>query len=180
MKKAVLLSLFGAFIAFSPAAHAQVTYDANKVTCADYAAMDPDTARAFSAWVSGWFNQQAGSTVLNVDGYRANVASVTGWCAKNPDKLIMNALKVSAENAKPGMGGPTSIDGSLITCGEFLKSDADTQELVGSWMGGWFMSTKNLTVIDPRYVKRNAGVVGKACKKSPKTKLMTVLQKNWK
>ncbi len=179
MKKALMLAMFGAATFCAPA-HAQVTYDASKVTCADYAAMDPDTARAFSAWISGWFNQQSGSTVLNVDGYRSNVASVTNWCAKNPNQLIMAALKTSAENAKPGVGGPTSIDGSLITCGEYLKSDAETQDLVGSWMGGWFMSTKNLTVIDPRYVKRNVSVVGKACKKSPKTKLMTALQKNWK
>ena len=42
------------------------------------------------------------------------------------------------------------------------------------------MSTKNLTIVDARYVKRNLSVIETYCKQNGKTKLMTALDKKWK
>ncbi|MFN3891921.1 MAG: HdeA/HdeB family chaperone [Beijerinckiaceae bacterium] len=179
MRKFVLFGFLG-LAALSASAQAQVTFDMSRVTCADYAAMDPVTSRDFSAWMSGWFNQRAGSTRLNVEGYRRNVASVQSWCASNPRQLVMAGLTTAAANARPGQPGPTDIDGSMITCGQFLAADADTQLLISSWMGGWFMSTKNLTNVDNRYVARNTRVVGEQCQRNRNQKLMTVIEENFR
>lgn len=181
MKKAVILALLGAGIFCAPA-HAQVTFDMSRVTCADYLAMSPATSRDFSAWMSGWFNQQSGNSTLNVEGYRRNVASVQKWCAANANRnqLVMSGLKASVPNARPGQPGPTDIDASLITCGQFLKASAEKQSLVGSWMSGWFMSTKNLTSVDNRYVERNIRVVGTYCKRNKDQKLMAAIEKNFR
>ncbi len=160
--KRLALSVILGVTAHCASAQAQVTFDMSRVSCANYTAMDPATSRDFSAWMSGWFNQQAGSSTLNVEGYRRNVANVQSWCASNPNQLVMAGLKSAAASARPGQPGPTDIDGSLITCGQFLAADADTQALISSWMGGWFMSTKNLTNVDLRYVERNSRVVGEA------------------
>jgi acid stress chaperone HdeB len=161
-------------------AQAQITYDMSKTTCAEYLAMDADSSREFAAWMSGWFNQRSGSTSINLEGFRSNVASVRSWCASNAKASIMESLRISAANAKPGAGGPTTINVSQITCGGFLDADVDTQALISAWAGGWFMSTKNLTNIDIRYVKRNLEVVGKHCRTHRSEPLMTAIQNNWR
>ena len=136
MKKTILLALFGA-AAFCAPAHAQVTYDMSKVTCADYSAMDAVAAQDFSAWMSGWFNQRRGVTSINLEGYRKNVANVQSWCGSNPNANIMAGLEAAAANAKPGQGGPSEINVSQITCGDFLKSPGDDQALIAScWAAG--------------------------------------------
>jgi hypothetical protein len=161
-------------------AQAQVTYDMSKVTCAQYLAMDAGTSQDFSAWMSGWFNEKAGSTAINVEGYRTNVASVRNWCASNSSASVMESLKTSVAAAKPGIGGPTTIRVSQISCGAFLEVDPDTRALISSWTGGWFMSTKNLTNVDLRYVKRNMNVIEKYCRSHKNESLMSALHKNWR
>lgn len=177
----LLMAVAGLF-ALGASAQAQVTiiYDTSKVSCADYSAMAPDVSRHFSAWISGWFNQKSNSTTINIEGYRANVASVQKWCASNPKALVMAALDQSAAAAKPGVGGPGSIETAEITCGQFLGSDPEVQTLVASWMGGFFSSTKNITVVDSRYVARNAKVVVAYCKKNKGAKLIDAVKKTWK
>jgi hypothetical protein len=179
MKRFVLFATLGVAMQCATA-QAQVTFDMSRVSCAEYTAMNPATSRDFSAWMSGWFNQQAGSSTLNVEGYRRNVANVQRWCASNPNQLVMAGLKSAAANARPGQPGPTNIDGSLITCGQFLAANGETQALIASWMGGWFMSTKNLTNVDLRYVERNNRVVGEQCRRNRNQTLMTVIQANFR
>lgn len=179
MKK-FLLAFVGAVALCAPAQAQVLTYDMSKVTCGDYLAMGPGMASDVSAWMSGWFNQKRGVTTINVQGYRTNVGNVQAWCASNPPALIMQGLQAAAAAAKPGMDGPTSLDTTAITCGDFLKSDPDIQALEASWLGGFFSSTKNITVIDPRYVSRNAKVVGGYCKKNKSVKLFDAVQKNWR
>lgn len=175
------MAIAGLF-ALGASAQAQVTikYDTSKVSCADYTAMAPDVSRHFSAWISGWFNQKANATTINIEGYRANVASVQKWCASNPKALVMAALQQSTATAKPGVGGPGVIETSEISCGQFLGSDIDVQTLVAAWMGGFFSSTKNITVVDSRYVERNAKVVVNYCKKNKRAKLIDAVKKTWK
>ena len=72
------------------------------------------------------------------------------------------------------------IDLSLITCKEFLASDAERQALIGSWMSGYFSATKNLNILDFRYVERNGKVVGNDCKTHKSDTLMSAMQKNWR
>ena len=72
------------------------------------------------------------------------------------------------------------IDMSVITCGEFLKAPADRQDLVASWMQGYFSATKNLSTIDLRYVSRNSKVVGDYCKTHKSETLMNAIQKKAK
>lgn len=179
MKKLVLA--FVGFAALSMPAQAQVvTFDMSKLTCAQYTGLDPDTSADFSAWMSGWFNQRNGSTSINMEGYLKNVAGVQSWCKRNQSANLMAGLEASIARAKSGAPGPTEINVSQISCGDFLASNADLRTLVASWTGGWFMSTKNLTVIDPRYVKRNSKVTTEYCEKHKSESLMSAIEKHWK
>jgi len=77
----------------SPGAlHAQVMLDMTRITCAEYLAMEPDDAKVFAAWMSGWFNQKLGSTTVDLDAYARNVANVKSWCQSNPKETVMAGL----------------------------------------------------------------------------------------
>ena len=74
----------------------------------------------------------------------------------------------------------TVLDLSLITCKQLLDSDPDRQALIGAWMSGYFSATKNLDVLDFRYVERNRKVVGNYCKTHKSDTVMSAMQKNWR
>ena len=71
------------------------------------------------------------------------------------------------------------LDLSLITCKQLLESDPDRQALIGSWMSGYFSASKNLNILDFRYVERNRKVVGNYCKTHKSDTVMNAMQKNW-
>src|SRR6478735_7616864 len=47
------------------------------------------------------------------------------------------------------------IDLSLITCKQLLTTEPDRQAFIAWWMSGYFSASKNLNVVDVRYVERN-------------------------
>ena len=121
MRKLVLgLALATSFL--PGASYAQVTLDMTQVTCASYLAMSPSQARIFSAWMSGWFNQRFGYITVGFDDFARNVASISQWCAGNPQTTIMAALDRSTP--QPAPTGQIKIDMSLLTCKQYLSSDA--------------------------------------------------------
>ena len=72
------------------------------------------------------------------------------------------------------------VDLSLITCKPLLESDQERQTLISSWMAGYFSASKNLNIVDFRYVKRNGNVIGKYCKTHKSDTVMNAMQKNWR
>ena len=92
MKKLVFcLALPGTMLL--SAAHAQVTIDMSRVTCADYLAMPAAQSADFSAWMSGWFNQKNGYVFVDLNAYARNIANVKSWCASNPTQTVMAGLQ---------------------------------------------------------------------------------------
>ena len=72
------------------------------------------------------------------------------------------------------------VDLSLITCKELLAGDTDRQAFIAWWMSGYFSASKNLNVVDFRYVERNGRVIGKYCKSHKSDTVMNAMQKNWR
>jgi len=72
------------------------------------------------------------------------------------------------------------LDLSLITCKQLLDSEPERQALIGSWMSGYFSASKNLNMLDFRYVERNRKVVGNYCKTHKSDTVMSAMQKNWR
>jgi acid stress chaperone HdeB len=73
-----------------------------------------------------------------------------------------------------------TIDLSLITCKQLLATDPERQTLISSWMAGYFSASKNLNVVDVRYVERNAKVIGTYCRTHKSDTVMNAMQKNWR
>jgi hypothetical protein len=173
----VLFCLAVAMTVMPGSGHAQVTLDMTRLTCADYLAMPPDQARIFSAWMSGWFNQKFGYISVGLGDYARNVASVRQWCATSPRETIMAALERSRPEPGPA-GGQVKIDMSLITCGQYLSSDAERQETIAYWMSGYFRASRSQPVFDFQRFANNKKAVASYCKKRRDETLMSAIQKN--
>jgi hypothetical protein len=90
---AFCLAVCAALLSSVTVAHAQVTIDMSRVTCAEYLAMPPAQSATFSAWMSGWFNQKNGYVFVDINAYERNVANVKSWCALNPADTVMAGLQ---------------------------------------------------------------------------------------
>jgi len=157
------------------ASHAQATLDMTQVTCANYLAMSPDQARIFSAWMSGWYNQKFGYTTVGIDDFGRNVASVRQWCAGNQQSTIMAAL----DRSSPQPGSPTGqikVDMSLVTCKQFLSSDADRQDMIAYWMSGYFRASRSQPIFDFQRFANNKKAVTNYCKKRGSETVMSAIQ----
>jgi|SRR5690242_7529432 hypothetical protein len=81
------------------------------------------------------------------DDFGRNVASVRQWRAGNPQATIMAALNRSV----PQPGPPTSqikVDMSLVTCKQFLSSDAERQDMIACWMSDYFRASRSQPIFD--------------------------------
>lgn len=92
-------------------------------------------------------------------------------------KIALAGFAIALSMTAPA-NAQVTIEMSEITCKDFAGYDAETQDFIGNWMRGYWMSSKNLTVIDSKYVKRNTAKIARYCKKLPKSKLMDAIQKN--
>ena len=147
------------------------------MTCADYGDESRRVAQ-LSAWMSGWFSQRSGSTVVNLDGYRRNVADVQRWCRSDPRRPVMTG---HVDGGFRGQGRTTRVR-PASTCrgsryGQLLGAPAAMQDLVVPWMGGWSM-TKNLTNVEIGYVDQNGRVIHSFCKSNRNVSLMRAFEQN--
>jgi acid stress chaperone HdeB len=92
-------------------------------------------------------------------------------------KVILAAALLGAVSVTP-VSAQVILDMSLITCKQFLESPPDRKDLIASWMSGYFSASKNLYLIDFRYVERNEKVVGNYCRKHKAETLMSAVLEN--
>ena len=164
-------------LTFAPgSSEAQVTLDMSRITCADYVAMPPAQTRTFSAWMSGWFNHRLGYITVGLDDFARNVASIKQWCTTSPGATVMAALERSI--VQPAPGGQIKIDMSLITCKQYLSSDAERREFIASWMNGYFRASRSQPVFDFQRFANNKKAVENYCRKRGGETLMSAIQKN--
>jgi hypothetical protein len=173
-----LIMCLGVAMTIAPASgQAQMTIDMSKVTCANYLAMTPDQSRTFSAWMSGWFNHRWGYVSVGFNDFARNIASVKQWCTTNPQQSVMAGLERSFPQPGP-VTGQVKVDMSLVTCRQFLTSDAERQEMIAAWMSGYFRASTGQTVFDFQRFAGNKKSVANFCKKRGSETLMSAIQKS--
>jgi acid stress chaperone HdeB len=70
------------------------------------------------------------------------------------------------------------VDMSLITCKQYLESDAERQELVAAWMSGFFNASRNQPRVDFARFALNKKRVEKYCKGHRPETLMSAIQRS--
>ena len=70
------------------------------------------------------------------------------------------------------------VDMTLITCGQYMGKDRDTQDVIAAWMSGYYNAAKNQSTVDLARFERNRKAVEKYCKKNKLETLMSAIQRN--
>jgi hypothetical protein len=159
------------------AGQAQVTIDMSRITCANYLAMPPEQTSTFSAWMSGWYNHKWGYISVGLNDFARNIASIKQFCTTSPQETIMAALNRAVQQPAPATG-QIKIDMSLITCKQYLGSDAERKKMIGAWMSGYLRASTNQTIFDFQKFANNKRSVGNYCKKRSGETLMSAIQKS--
>jgi acid stress chaperone HdeB len=70
------------------------------------------------------------------------------------------------------------VDLSLVTCGQYMGKDRDTQDVIAAWMSGYYNAAKNQGMVDLSRFERNRKAVEKYCKTHKLETLMSAIQRN--
>jgi hypothetical protein len=83
------------------------------------------------------------------------------------------------DRSVPQPGPPTGlikIDMSLVTCKEYLTSDANRQDMIACWMSGYVQASMNQPKFYFRQFAADKNVVAKYCKKHGNETVMSAIQ----
>ncbi len=83
--------------------------------------------------------------------------------------LAARAIPASAQVA---------VDLSVVTCGQYMGKDRDTQDVLAAWMSGYFNAGRNQSKVDLARFERNRKAVETYCKKHKLETLMSAIQRN--
>ena len=72
------------------------------LTCAQFNDAPPEDAGLLGVWYSGWLNGKSKNHFINVDRTKAGIQQVTAYCQANPDKKVVDAVKMVVNQAKSG------------------------------------------------------------------------------
>lgn len=92
-------------------------------------------------------------------------------------KLIVLALAAAALSSTVAKA-QVVIDLTMITCKQYLDSDRDRQDIIASWMSGYFNAARNNAVLDTSRFERNKASVTTYCKRHRAETLMSAIQRN--
>ncbi len=67
---------------------------------------------------------------------------------------------------------------SLVTCKQYLSSDAERQQMIAYWMSGYFRASKGQPVFNFQQFANNKRAVGNYCKKHGGETVMSAIQKS--
>lgn len=73
-----------------------------KLTCAQLAGTYQEDAELLGVWYSGWLNGRAKSHFINVDRTKDGIHQVIVYCKANPNKKVVDAVKILVNQAKSG------------------------------------------------------------------------------
>ena len=77
--------------------NAQTLIEMSKLKCKDYLAAPVDRREWFAAWMSGYFNSERNTPVVDFGIFASNKKKVEKFCRGRKDENLMNAIpKVAA------------------------------------------------------------------------------------
>jgi len=73
-----------------------------QLTCAQLANTYQEDAELLGVWYSGWLNGRAKNHFINVDRTKDGIHQVIVYCKANPNKKVVDAVKILINQAKSG------------------------------------------------------------------------------
>jgi acid stress chaperone HdeB len=91
--------------------------------------------------------------------------------------LAVTALTVTALAATQARAQAV-MEMTMITCKQYLEQPRDRQDIIASWMSGYFNAARNNAVLDTARFERNKATVTAYCKRNRAETLMSAIQRN--
>jgi acid stress chaperone HdeB len=91
--------------------------------------------------------------------------------------LIAAAL-IAAAFAGSEARAQAVMDMTMITCKQYLEAPVDRQDIIASWMSGYFNAARNNAVLDTARFEKNKASVTAYCKRNRAETLMSAIQRN--
>jgi acid stress chaperone HdeB len=91
-------------------------------------------------------------------------------------KVAVFAATMIAGAAMPAKA-QVVLEMSAVTCEDYLKSNPEQQDILASWLSGYYHASKNVATVDLRRAEANVKVVTKYCKSNKKETLMNAVEK---
>jgi hypothetical protein len=66
---------------------------------------------------------------------------------------------------QPAPGGQIKVDMSLVTCKQYLSSDAERRNMIAAWMSGYLRASRSQPVFDFQRYANNRRALSSYCKK---------------
>ena len=95
---------------------------------------------------------------------------------KLPHGAIIIATAIFVLSAAPSARAQVILDMSLITCQQYLGYDPERQEMVASWMSGYFNASINQPVVSFERFEYNKKTVGDYCRSHGYETLMSAIR----
>jgi hypothetical protein len=73
--------------------NAQTLIEMSKLKCKDYLAAPVDRREWFAAWMSGYFNSERNTPVVDFGTFASNNKKVEKFCRSRKDENLMNAIR---------------------------------------------------------------------------------------
>ena len=73
--------------------NAQTLIEMSKLKCKDYLAAPVDRREWFAAWMSGYFNSERNTPVVDFGTFASNKKKVEKYCRGRKDENLMNAIR---------------------------------------------------------------------------------------
>ena len=73
--------------------NAQTLIEMSKLKCKDYLAAPVDGREWFAAWMSGYFNSERNTPVVDFGTFASNKKKVEKYCRGRKDENLMNAIR---------------------------------------------------------------------------------------
>jgi acid stress chaperone HdeB len=83
-----------------PAARAQVTIDASKITCDQYIGYKVTNPQNIAIWLSGYYHGKRGETTVDTQQLAEYTKKVRDYCLRNPKTLVMQAVETLIEQKR--------------------------------------------------------------------------------
>lgn len=93
-------------------------------------------------------------------------------------KTLILAATLAATLAAGEARAQTVLDMTMITCRDYLAQPTERQDLLASWMSGYFNAARNNAVLDTGRFERNKKIVTAYCRKHGPESLMSAIQRN--
>jgi acid stress chaperone HdeB len=70
------------------------------------------------------------------------------------------------------------LEMSMITCGQYMGQDRETQDTIAAWMSGYFNAANGVNMLNVARFQRNRKAVEHYCKTHKAETLMSAIQRN--